>query len=869
MPEPASLPIDAPRPAPNSPRWAVAAALVLLALAGFSAAMNYVWNADIFWHLASGEWMLNQKSVLGANPFTSEPAPDETRWVNVHWLFQVIVAAVHAVSGFAGLTVLKALLAAGVLLVLARSLRRHAPAGWILLAGLGALLVMTTRLRVRPEIFTLLFMAVAIALLEHVRDGGKASRLWWLAPLMLVWANMHGLFIFGLGLIWSAVLGAWMDRLLGRAGKGGALPTQAALVPCVAATVLCLLTPWPVEGFLHPLLLVTRISGEAYYYTFGVSELRPTYDRLGELPDAIVLTALTTVLMLVHARRVPAAHWLWLAAFVAVALTALRNVGFLGPVCGYLLGRTGGELLAGVKGPVRKAGLALTPLCMLAAGVLIFGFVTEQYWALRGSERRFGAGLDRAGYPISCAEYLRDLPAEGDVLCVNFGDGGVMIHHAWPRRKVWMDGRLEVHSQERFIRNHEINRALADAVEAARVKLPDSVRFLVASRAWDKQLAALSQSPRFRLVHVGPVGAVFARMDWAGGRAGLAGAGIPESPDLAKLDRPIDENGAVEGAPAVRAKWYAANPHSAALQQGKLLLDLSRKGEPSSPQAKALGQKLALLAIRYLEAAHKERPEDPIIAGLLADAHLEHAAYRDVTLSWDIPVDIDLSRALYLYNRHAPEDLSDDEMQTLALRRVKAMVQANQLDAAATAVEAIFAKLPPRLRVNPPELFTDLRNAVNSRLAVSRGLAEQMDLEAMSVEERVAALVSPRLGLIDAAVAELESHETGENPRLAMLTGHLLMRKGLPWKAMDRYKSGVVDADDFCPDARMLPTAVLGLASGDAPAPRRPTPAEAYYTASVLEQLGLYERARGVLSGVESDNQQLQTLILRLRLRLR
>ncbi len=61
----------------------------------------------------------------------------------------------------------------------------------------------------RPHIFTFLFLALWLLILEKLRLG-KSNR-WWLLPiLMLVWANVHGAFmpgfvtwlIFGVGVAW-------------------------------------------------------------------------------------------------------------------------------------------------------------------------------------------------------------------------------------------------------------------------------------------------------------------------------------------------------------------------------------------------------------------------------------------------------------------------------------------------------------------------------------------------------------------------------------------------------------------------------------------------------------------------------------------
>jgi len=128
-PEPAAPPADEPR------RGWVAAAVVALGIAVGAAVFTEIYNYDIFWHLASGDWMLAHGRVLGTDPFSIDPLP---QWVNVHWLFQVIISALYAVGGFSALVGLKTVLAIATIVVFALACRRDAPVAWIALAGLLA-----------------------------------------------------------------------------------------------------------------------------------------------------------------------------------------------------------------------------------------------------------------------------------------------------------------------------------------------------------------------------------------------------------------------------------------------------------------------------------------------------------------------------------------------------------------------------------------------------------------------------------------------------------------------------------------------------------------------------------------------------------
>jgi len=761
------------------------AGIVLLAITFAAGAFNYVWNADVFWHLAAGKQMVHTGAILDSDPFTAAPDRPDTPRVNVYWLFQIVITLIHMAGGFELLTVLKSALAVCILLALALPLRREVPAGWLAASALAMLIIMLPRLRVRPELFTLAFLMLAVSLTESTRRDGRTGRLWWLAPIMLVWANMHGLFILGLGIIWAGVIGSLIDRLLKRPDKGGPFATQRATVPIVAATVMCFITLWPIESFLHPFMLLTRISGQAFYFTYGVSELRPTWEVLSQHGEAITVFALVVLAMIINLRSVPASHVIWLAAFTLIGLAAIRNVGLAAPVFGYLLAFHGGRIIrriAAARPKLARAGGVLTAIMLLASAALAGAFVTEYYWKFRRTDHEFGAGLQKNHYAVQTAKFLRDLPTEGDILCGNFGDAGVFLYHSYPQRQVWMDGRLEVHSEARFIRQHEISKALDNAYTAGRVKLPPCVRFIVIGAESTKRLTALSQCPRFRMIHISPSAVCFARVDWPGGQAG---DDLPRASNLNDYDRILESDGQVESVPQVRWRWYRQNPQSLSFRLGKMFLSMGDTGGRTPSKFLPTRARMSLLAVRYLTAALNETPRDPVVAGLLARAHLDRAIHCGMQTTLEYPIEINLCRALNEMSQFDLSDLSDDNMQALAFVQALVMVAADQIDTADKAVSDILAHLPPRQRVNPPSDYSSVRNKVSMRLDRSRELLAQID-KSKSLEPIERAMLLQQIGLIDKAISELRALAK-PSPAAVVLLGDMLLQKGQADEARRTY----------------------------------------------------------------------------------
>ena len=161
----------------------------------------------------------------------------------------------------------------------------------------------------RPHVFTLLLVAVTASLIVSRRE-------WWLPPVFLLWANLHGGFTLGVGL-----LGAFW--LTGLASGWATIATRSALVVlCLAMT---LATPL---GFTFWHELPASLSRLQAY---EVQEWRgPVLTDLSIMPFWGILGGLA-YLTYQRGRALlsnPTDRFLTVASFlfVPLALTSLRNV---------------------------------------------------------------------------------------------------------------------------------------------------------------------------------------------------------------------------------------------------------------------------------------------------------------------------------------------------------------------------------------------------------------------------------------------------------------------------------------------------------------------------------------------------------------
>ena len=96
-------------------RLADVALLSLMVAAAFALGCQKLYDADVWWHLRAGQWIWANHRAPALDPFTFASA--DRPWIDLHWLFQVILAAVFAIGGVPGMILMTAVAYAGVFLI--------------------------------------------------------------------------------------------------------------------------------------------------------------------------------------------------------------------------------------------------------------------------------------------------------------------------------------------------------------------------------------------------------------------------------------------------------------------------------------------------------------------------------------------------------------------------------------------------------------------------------------------------------------------------------------------------------------------------------------------------------------------------------
>jgi hypothetical protein len=408
------------------------------------AALRPIGDADFWWLLRAGRYMVETRSFPTTDPFSATAHGAE--WLNHAWGFELLAYGVYALAGTTGVILLQGLAASATFGVLYGLLRREGVGrGWSLgLLSLGALATHGFW-SPRPQLITYLALAVFARILADYQ-GGRENRLWWLPVLTAVWANLHGGFLAGPALVALCAAGELVGWALGDdTGRDGGLARARTLALWSAASVVAsLANPFHYRTLVFPF----QVMGDRTSQAWIVEWASPPFGH----PQVLVLELMLGLMLLLAlwtARPVPWRDLVVLVPLVHLAFQATRNTPLLVIVATPILGRAvascAGAHWARLPALGRRAvavgalGLVLSA-CSLVAGS------RQPAQVLSAFRPAFGVADT---LPAGAVDFLRREGRRGS-LWNEYVWGGYLIWHLYPELRVSIDGRMAVYGPARF-----------------------------------------------------------------------------------------------------------------------------------------------------------------------------------------------------------------------------------------------------------------------------------------------------------------------------------------------------------------------------------------------------------------------------------
>jgi len=213
-------------------------------------------DPDFWWHLKTGQLIFDSHSIPRVDPFSF--TNHGKAWVAHEWLSEVFFYAVYSKFGFAALIFIFAILTALAFWIVFRRCEAH-PYVLALIAFVAVWSVLPT-IGVRPRVFTLLFASIFLTVLAPDSVKRLGWKIFWLVPLMTLWANLHAGYIIGLVFIALSLAGVVVDSGFSSARLKSARPQITKLgllfVACLGAATINPQGPkillFPFEFFFSP-----------------------------------------------------------------------------------------------------------------------------------------------------------------------------------------------------------------------------------------------------------------------------------------------------------------------------------------------------------------------------------------------------------------------------------------------------------------------------------------------------------------------------------------------------------------------------------------------------------------------------------------
>jgi hypothetical protein len=417
-PEPQAL----DRPIKNADRIAQATVLAMLFAAPALMCLHAacVNDPDIWWHMRTGEWILQHHAVPHVDPFSAPNAGKP--WAAYSWLFELLSIQLFHRLGLVGLVGYSAGMVLAITVALWHLIKRlQSDFSVIALLTFASCFCLGRLYTPRPWMFTILFFVLEVDILMHARKTGRIRELAWLPLIFALWSNLHIQFVDGLLVL-------------------GLAAAEAVAAPWWFAARTKLRAPWLCAAFAGSVLatLANPFGWHIYRVAYDLASQTGVMDKIGELQSiqfrdpadfCLLFLALAAAGALAWTRRLRVFETGLLVFAAVLSFRSQRDVWVMATVAAAILASTiEGRETAAIKLP--KLGVQLAVLA--AALAVLAGFRTMHI-----DNGQLQTQLAKS-MPVRAVEAIRAKGYAGP-LYNDFNWGGYLI---WAlRMPVSIDGR--------------------------------------------------------------------------------------------------------------------------------------------------------------------------------------------------------------------------------------------------------------------------------------------------------------------------------------------------------------------------------------------------------------------------------------------
>lgn len=377
---------------------------------------------DLWARLIAGMGVIDGGGVLKSDFLSYTPVHT---WYDHEWGSGVVFYALLKHFGPFSLVILESMLYFGIFFVISRTIAlRTGSKPYNIIFYIFPIMAVAENFNqpVRCHLFSFLFFAVFLYILELARkDRNKA--LFLIPPMVILWNNLHGGVVSGIGLLIIYAVG----ELLNRKPFAKYIYTLAASVP------LLIINPWGIE-YIKFLLMANTMKRPEIMEWWGIFSKFYLFKLFAFKIFMAVIIAVESLTILKKRNienfwaKLDKTKFILLALTLYLAITKVKLLPFFvitGTVFGY---EDFYKLVQNKNLPSWKNKAVYTALILMS--VMTFTL------------KEISIPLNMNIYPVKEVEFVKINKLRGKIL-TNFGMGSYVSYKLYPQNLIYMDGRYE------------------------------------------------------------------------------------------------------------------------------------------------------------------------------------------------------------------------------------------------------------------------------------------------------------------------------------------------------------------------------------------------------------------------------------------
>lgn len=184
---------------------------VLLSITWFYMVRRVI-SWDLWWHMASGRFFLENGCFPPLGTFTFSPNSSSTATSQV-WFGDIILYSIYSMGGFLGLQAFRTLMIlCPIFLIFNISKVKYSI--WTLLFSIMMVVGTMQKHLIKNAIYAMLFVSLMVWFWIQIKQFNRKYFIWFYPPMFYLWSIMHGSLKVGGGILILIIVGELIDMIL-------------------------------------------------------------------------------------------------------------------------------------------------------------------------------------------------------------------------------------------------------------------------------------------------------------------------------------------------------------------------------------------------------------------------------------------------------------------------------------------------------------------------------------------------------------------------------------------------------------------------------------------------------------------------------